>query len=134
MKHILFILVFFFAFSPALTAQEGKIEIIQDKRINALVEKHIRINEANPAISGWRINLRSFSGNNSKKEATDLKAAFLQKHPDVKSYLVYQSPNFKVKVGDFRTKLDAYRFYRQVKTDFPSAYIVKDDVNLTADK
>lgn len=109
---------------------EGKVEIIQDERVDALIKKRIASNEAKPTIEGWRVQIKSFSGNNSKKEANDIKSTFLMKNPDMEAYIVYQAPNFKVRVGDFRTKLEASKFYRDIKYDFPSAFIVKDDINL----
>ncbi len=80
-------------------------------------------------INGYRVQIYFDSGNQSKKKANDVKTQFLAKKPDVPCYLVYQAPNFKVRVGDFRSRYEAYKLYREIRNDFPSAYIVKDEIS-----
>ena len=116
--------------SSNLVKNIGKSEIIQDERVDALLKKHIALNEANPVMDGWRVQIKSFSGNNSKKDANDMKSSFLSKYPEMGAHIVFHSPNFKVRVGDFRTKLDAYKFYKDIKQEFPSSFIVKDEIDL----
>lgn len=45
-------------------------------------------------------------------------------------YRVFQTPNFKVRVGDFRTKVEATKFLLELKQDFPEAFIVEDKIKL----
>lgn len=128
--YLLAILLFIPVIVSAQTEKTGRVEYVQDARIDDLLRQHIEINKTKGTIPGWRIHLKSTSGNNSKKEASDLKAAFLNRYPDIPAYLSYQSPNFKVRVGDFRTKIDAYKFYKELKSEFTSAYIIRDDIML----
>lgn len=103
--------------------------VVQDDDITWLVEKYNTQNQNKPIISGYRVQIYFDSGNQSKKKANDVKTQFLAKNPDIPCYLVYQAPNFKVRVGDFRSRYEAYKFYREIKNDFPSAYIVKDEIS-----
>jgi hypothetical protein len=103
--------------------------VVQDDDVTWLVEKYNNQNQTKPIINGYRVQIYFDSGNQSKKKANDVKTQFLAKNPDIPCYLVYQSPNFKVRVGDFRTRYEAYKFYREIRNDFPSAYIVKDEIN-----
>lgn len=103
--------------------------VVQDDDITWLVEKYNNQNQTKPVISGYRVQIYFDSGNQSKKKANDVKTQFLAKMPDVPCYLVYQAPNFKVRVGDFRSRYEAYKLYREIRNDFPSAYIVKDEIN-----
>lgn len=108
----------------------GVIEIQQDARIPMLVEKHIAINKANNGkFSGWRIQIYSSSGTTSRAEAQSVRKAFLTKYPDVNAYLIYQPPFFKIRVGDFRTKSEAYSFYKQILPEYPISYLITDQVN-----
>jgi hypothetical protein len=102
---------------------------MQDDDVTWLVEKYNNQNQTKPIINGYRVQIYFDSGNQSKKKANDVKTQFLAKNPDIPCYLVYQSPNFKVRVGDFRTRYEAYKLYREIRNDFPSAYIVKDEIN-----
>jgi hypothetical protein len=113
----------------ALKLKNG-IEIIQDSRIDTLLKKQIALNEARQLIDGYRIQIHLASGANSRKSANDAKALFISKFPETDSYIIHQAPNFKVRVGDFRSKLEANRYLKEIRKDFPSAFIVRDEINL----
>lgn len=119
------ILLSHFAFSQAVS--EGKVELIQDESIDKLMLKHLSINAENESIEGYRIQIH-FGGEREKAKA--VKTKFLQQFPEVPAYEVYQQPNFKVRVGDFRTRLEAQKFMNEIASSFPSAFIVSDDIHL----
>jgi hypothetical protein len=48
--------------------------------------------------------------------------------PSVEAYEKYDQPNFNIRVGNFRTKLEAYKFLKQVQPEFPTAFIVQDEI------
>ena len=52
---------------------------------------------------------------------------FNSKHPKIEAYLMFQEPNYKVRVGDFRSRMDAQRFLHKITEDYPNAFIVKDN-------
>jgi hypothetical protein len=112
--------------------REGEIEIIADQRINQLIQNHINSNTSKQLIEGYRIQIFFASGTNSKKLATDIKANFISKYPNITAYIIYQTPNFKVRVGDFRSKLEATEVLNLIKRDYPGAFISKDEINLPA--
>lgn len=107
----------------------GKLELVQDSRLDELLSKHLKVNEISNTIPGFRINIYFQSGNNSKTNAYQLKTSFNTKYPDVEAYVVYEEPNFKVKVGDFRNRMEARGFLQQIKIDFPDAFVIKDQIN-----
>lgn len=108
----------------------GKTDIICDERLTGLMKTKLSLSESNPTIEGYRVQIYFASGNNSRKMVNDVRTQFLIKHPDVGAYEIWQAPNFKVRVGDFRTKLEAYKFYKEIKADFPSSFIVTDNIAL----
>lgn len=107
---------------------QGKIELVQDSRISGLVEKHIQINELQKGVPGFRVQIYFTSGNNSKANANRVRTEFLTKYPRAKAYVLYQEPFYKVRVGDFRTRLEAQGFLNMVSMDFPASYIVSDEI------
>ncbi len=109
--------------------QTGNVTIFQDARVDSLLKMHIEINKKNPNILGWRINIFFETGNNSKKLALEAKAAFVQNHANVPCYLVFQEPYYKVRVGDYRSQLEAEKFLRQLANEYPNAFVVEDDIN-----
>ena len=112
---------------PADTVKGG---IIQDARVDLLVGKHIQVNESLKTMEGFRIQLFSDSGNNSKTKAQAAHDEFQARYPAMGVYLTFKSPNYKVRVGDFRTKLDAQRFLNEISADYSNAFIITDQINL----
>jgi len=110
--------------------KSGKVEIIQDQKVNVLVNKHIAFNENLKGIQGYRIQIYFDSGNNSKSKALSVKSEFTSKYGEVGCYVMFQEPNYKVRVGDFRNRIDATRFLKKIYEQFQNAFIVKDEINL----
>lgn len=132
MKYLLTILLFVLL-QATLCAQasgEGKVTIIQDPAIERLIEKHIKVNETRDGIPGYRIQIFFDSGANSKPKATMVCEEFRRLNPSIGIYLTFMAPNYKVRVGDFRTRLDAFKVLQEVQVNYPNAYIVTDQINL----
>jgi len=119
-----------FAYTQKAMPDTGKIEIIQDPQVDVLVTKHIQINQNKGGIEGFRIQIFSDSGNNSKNQAQAASDEFIAKFPNVNAYLTFKSPNYRVGVGDFRNRLDAQRFLLEIAPDYPNAFIISDKINL----
>ncbi|MCK9617960.1 MAG: SPOR domain-containing protein [Lentimicrobiaceae bacterium] len=119
----------------AQNPRSGSVELIQDERVEKLVEKQILLNEKFPGIEGYRIQILFESGNYSKRKATDSKEQFIGKYPDIQAYITFQEPYYKVRVGDFRTRIEAQGFLQQIALDFPNAYVVKEEqINVEVNK
>jgi len=112
----------------------GQVEIIQDPRVEILVSKHIQINQNSRGVEGFRIQIFSESGNNSKSQAQTVLDEFVQKFSKVNAYLTFKSPNYRIRIGDFRTRLDAKRFLLEIATDYSNAFIISDQINLPRDE
>jgi hypothetical protein len=108
-------------------AQKGIITVVEGDGISSLVEKHVYLNSKQKII-GWRIQIFFDSGNNSKSKAYNKKGVFMSMYPDMSVYLMFQSPYYKVRVGDFRTRMDAEGFKQKLLGAFPDAFVVKDEI------
>lgn len=75
---------------------------------------------------GYRILIFSQSGNHSKNAAIEAKSAFDLIYPEYKSYILFEEPYFKVKIGNFTNRLDAGFVLKEIRGDYPYAFIVKD--------
>ena len=129
--RVIFLGVILLGIFPQLFSQEiesGHVNVIQDSRVDTLMEKYIMVNEFDLDIKGFRIEIFFDSGNQSKNKAIDAKSEFVNRFPEVPSYLTFQPPNYKVRVGDFRTKMDADKFLKHIETRYPSAFIVEDKI------
>ncbi|MDR1181564.1 MAG: SPOR domain-containing protein, partial [Bacteroidales bacterium] len=94
-----------------------------------LLEKHIRINKNNSGkLIGFCVQICFESGNNSRERAEKIRRTFLSKYPKNSAYISFKEPNFRVRVGDFRTRAEARGFREKIFADFPQGFVVKDEV------
>jgi len=114
------------SYSQTAVKDTGRVEIVQSEKIKELVDKHIAINEKAP-IKGYRVKIHFGA---DKDKANEVKAKFIAKFPDIPAYEKYDQPNFNIRVGNFRTKLEAYKFLKQIQVDFPAAFLVQDDIEM----
>lgn len=102
-------------------SQEGKITINQDENIVKLLNLKKEMNKDENNSDRYKIQI--YSGNRS--DAQEAKKEFSETFDDWRSTLQYESPNFKVWAGNFRTRLEADRALERIKKEFPSAFIFK---------
>jgi hypothetical protein len=76
---------------------------------------------------GYRIQL--YNGSN-KDAITQIKTKVYTRLPDIDIYTTFWQPNYKVKAGDFMSKIEAYQALGELLKDFPTALIVPDEINL----
>ncbi len=124
-KHILPLAALALLLLPL--SANGQLHITGDVAVSQMVEKHVELNSKVKTIPGYRVQIASFSGANSKTSAFELRDKFSADFPDVQAYIVFDEPNFKVKVGDFRSRLEAFAFLQQIK-EFYKGYIIKDNI------
>ncbi|GEP90491.1 Sporulation related domain-containing protein [Chitinophaga terrae (ex Kim and Jung 2007)] len=115
------------------TATNGNVRVIKDSRLDVLIRKQIYIN--NLAIrnqSGFRVQVIS---TNKRGDANEAKAKVMQLFPDYRTYLDYQSPYFKVRVGDFKTRDEAAELRDKLSDLFSGGvFVVPAIINVTPDK
>ncbi len=107
---------------------DGKIVLQQDAQLTQLLQNHIAQNQFNEGkIDGWRVQIHSSS---SRQDAEAARVKFMQNFPNQPTYFIYQPPMFKVRVGDFRTREDAYMLYKQAVKMFNVSYVISDQIQL----
>jgi hypothetical protein len=121
MLRILTILLFL---SPL--AAFSQVEIVKDHRLDMLIAKQVELNkkvylENNRTASGYRILVVN---TNDRQKAMDVKSTLMRDFPDHKTYLIYQSPHFKVQIGNFRKREEAEQLRKQVNKLYPTGVIV----------
>ena len=80
-------------------------------------------------INGYRIQIAAYSGVKSKSQAESAKNSFNNLFPYTKAYLIYNEPYFKVRVGNYQSRLQAYKDLETIRLTYPSAYIVPDKIS-----
>lgn len=134
MFRFVFILLAMLVFSTrSIVAQvlepaDGNVEIVQDERITQLADKYQKMSLNNPEIDGYRVQIFFDSGSNSKNAAANIKSGFEIVFPEVKSYLSYKEPYYRIRVGDFHTLIEAVGFQKKIAIEYPNAFPVKDKI------
>lgn len=108
-------------FSLVSFAQSGTVTISQDPEISNLLKLKKEINAADE--DGDRYKISIYSGSRTRAEST--KNTYDNLYYSWASKLVYETPNYKVYVGNFRTALDRDRALKRIKRKFPNAFPFK---------
>ena len=136
MFRIIFVILVILAFNnhglmaQVLMPAEGKVEVVQDEKITQLADQYRKMSINNPESDGYRVQIFFESGSNSKNSAANIKLAFETLYPEVKSYLSYKEPYYRVRVGDFRTLIEAVGFQKKIATEYPNSFPVTDKIVL----
>lgn len=132
MKKLLSIILFLVTVSGNIVAQniiEKSTVVISDARIDTLVQLHIEHNKKYPVSQGYRIQILMASGNDALDITEEAKTIFLEEYPDIPAYLTFDEPDYRVRVGDFRTRLDAEKFLDKINRKYPGAWVIQDYIN-----
>lgn len=116
-----------------LAAQEkGKVLVTKDPQIDSLIARRLELNRAgltgsNVTLSGYRVQI--FSGLD-RQEAYSEQAKFKSRYPGINTYISYTQPNYKLRVGDFRTRLEAEKLMNELKKYYTSMFIFSEMIIL----
>ena len=104
----------------------SQVEIVKDHRLDLLIRKQEEVNkkayiENNRTASGYRVLVVS---TNDRKKAMDIKSTLMRDYPEHKTYLIYQSPYFKIQIGNFRSRSEADALRKQITRRYPAGVIV----------
>ena|ERR1700676_1335295 len=127
-------LILVFIYNGAAYAQDSSIN--RDPRVDSLIKKQIQINEVTTRdsrrnIPGYRIQVVK---SNDRNQVFAIKTKIYQAYPELKPYLIYQPPYYKLNVGNFKTPEDAEPYMQKLTQDFPSGvYLVHDIIEVKPD-
>jgi len=110
-------------------AAEGRVSIYQDSRVDTILKRHIEYNQQLEGIDGYRIHIFFDAGNQSLSRANQAAARYQMLYPTDTAYVSFSEPYYRVRVGDFRTRLDADGYLQKIIKDYPNAFVIKDKIN-----
>ena len=105
-----------------------KLPVQCDPKISELLKLQVEQGKKNGTLSGYRLQIYFGSGEKAHAQATRIKTDFLSSNPGIKAYLLFKSPDFIVRVGDFRTKSEALKLGKALTYQYPNAVIVADEI------
>ena len=115
----------------------SSVVVHKDPRLDLLLKKQ---GEINAAIK--KANARTAKGyrllvinTNKRDDAIAAKTKVYSNFPELKAYLVYQSPYFRLKVGNFKTREEAQQYQKTLGYYFPKGvFIIPDTIEVTPEK
>lgn len=125
-------LLFTLCFCLTSFSQDTSSTIIvkKDPRIDVLVRKQAQINEettreARKVGKGFRLLVINTT---KRDDAISAKAKVYTYFPELKAYLLYQSPYYKLKVGNFKERKEAADYQKKLKNYFPAGVFIMNDI------
>jgi len=109
-------------------SQTSTIQIIRDPRVDTLVSRYAEVHRRKASIDGFRIQVAAGS---NRTNIYKVKSEFNSAFPKIKQYLIYQAPNFKLRVGNYRTRLEAYKDLQEILPLFNGAFIIRDEIKIS---
>ncbi|AKA35527.1 SPOR domain-containing protein [Flagellimonas lutaonensis] len=103
-----------------VNAQQGTVNIKQDERIDKLLDVYKSVNSKSDF---YQIQV----GFGSYEKAQELKSRVDVDFPNLYSKIEFESPTYRVRLGRFKTKLEAERKFLEVRKKYPNAMLLKPD-------
>lgn len=104
------------------------LHVNQDPRLDKMLNWHIVKNAKMDGMEGFRVEIFFSADLDALEQAKNKKVEFLSKYSDDLVHIKYDAPNFKVRVGDFRTKNEALKLKKSIERYYPMAFIVPDKI------
>ncbi|TXK50871.1 sporulation protein [Pontibacter qinzhouensis] len=98
-----------------------------NNRVAALMDTVASVNRNVKYAQGFRI--LAYNGS-ERQTVMDLRKAIIARVPQEKDYLTYQQPNFRLKIGDYFSRIEAQQVLNQIRDLLPNAQIVSDQINI----
>lgn len=130
MKKRVLLFVITCLLSISCVAQYGSLKVRQDPRVDKLIMKQREIHVNDSTVDGFRVQIFMELGNDALIHADSVKTRFTEKYPDVPIYLIFGQPYYRLRIGDYRTRLEAENMYQQVKNEYRNAFVTADRIEL----
>ena len=119
-------MVVFCCLSFDLSAQknEGTVKIETSAHVDEMMAQKKAYNKSQNTINGYKIQI--YYG--SEKRCYEVKDEFTAFFPDITTSIIFSTPQWKLHVGNFRTRLEADHAMVQIKKEYPAAIVLATDI------
>ena len=101
--------------------QNGNIKINQNNKLDSIIKLK---KELNSKIQNLRIQI--YSGD--RENAEQIIQEFIEIYNDTTADVIYETPNYKVWVGNYYTQLEADKRLIEIRKKFRSAFIFRPEL------
>lgn len=121
LKTTTFCTLIIFICSQKIFSQDKNITVNQDSKFEELLNEKRKINASITISNRYKIQIYNGDSDASKKTLADFKKT----NKDLDANIVFNTPIYKVWVGNFKTRIDAERNLILLKKTYPSAFLIK---------
>lgn len=116
-----------FATAQSTIKVNEQVSISANFDLNFILSAHLDKNKNCDLGEGYRIQIMNSS---SREEVYSKKAEVYSSFSDFKAYIVYDQPYYKLRIGDFVSKMEARKYLDEIIAVFPTAFLVKDEIKI----
>jgi vancomycin resistance protein YoaR len=102
-------------------AQDQTNNINQDPKFEQLLNEKRKINASLTVNDSYKIQIYTGGSENAKKTLTEFKQEFAA----IDATIVFNTPNYKVWVGNFRTRIEAEKTLADIKDRYKNVLLIK---------
>ncbi|TDD96548.1 SPOR domain-containing protein [Flavobacterium cellulosilyticum] len=120
-QESIFIFLLFSLLPCHLFAQDESNNLIQDPKFEQLLNEKRKINTSLTINDSYKIQIFNGSNDNAIKILNEFK----QENKDLDATIIFNTPNYKVWVGNFKTRIEAERYLIDIKKNYNSVFLIK---------
>ncbi len=107
----------------------GRLHVYSSPLLDSILSKKYVYDSYHAGYDGYRIQIFFASGSNSKSMAYEAAESFDSLEMNIPVYISFKAPYYRVRVGDFRKKIDAEYYQRLLSGKFTGSFVVKDFIS-----
>lgn len=104
------------------------VSVEQTSAVRTALIEYTRENGGKP-IQGYRVRVFYDNSPQARDKSGEVEALLKAKYPQEGVYRSFENPNYKVTLGDFRTREEALKLFMELRRAYPTAYIIKEEIN-----
>lgn len=121
----------------SLAQSKGTVTVVKDPRIDTIIAKRLALSKkeatgtikANgPIVSQMGYRVQIYYGSDRRAVFKE-QARFASLYPNLMTYITYKEPNYYLRAGDFRTRMEAQKLMAELRSTYPTLFVFREKIN-----
>lgn len=122
----LFALIFLIHWQMKAQSEEGTVRIESSAHVDEMVAQKKDYNKSIETYQGYKIQI--YYG--SEKECYEVKDEFSSLFPEIVTSIIFSTPQWKLQIGNYRTRLEADYAMVNIKKEYPAAIVLATEIDI----
>jgi len=123
---ILLVFIVFLQNNIEAQTEDGTVRIESSAHIDQMLAQKKNYNKSLDKFQGFKIQI--YYG--SEKECYEVKEEFKSLYPDIATSIIFSTPQWKLQIGNYRTRLEADHSMVGIKKEYPSAIVLATEIDI----